>query len=614
MSQPLSQLSLSALERMRGQLEAKLSLFHSSFLAYHNRSPTPQECHPVEPAMKWYQAVSHEIARREEAAVQAKRREQTDHMRQGSHAGDFEDRLTRALTRNQISTVPQESCSLLNLFPGPAILELIVNWAQAKPEPLLCYQMTCSFLLSPRALFSSMLRDGAELQSTDISSSASWTTEFQAATAALLFCAQPLMQGGTFEEIAVLFLLTTSLLAITFGIVGSVLLNTRTQDVPIFVTIENMQWLLYLGFAFLVLALLSFFAQYVRTLRQVRALLEEEVWTLQMKLAESADAIRTGDVKEAQLHAEDIASMLPDNEVYIGGRAKGASEALQQLQLARKTKSGRHRIEVLALLSKRRHAGVALVSAVLWLEYFGLLPSEWEVVPVGRDAMLALACGFTAVSTLILAYQIIVLFPAGLVRPRVPIGSLRWPQAGECQPCTFLSGPANISSAGSTCPASLELRLCSGVSTRRLKAAPDVSCDVEWSYSIPGATLTLLCFSLGTLWLFHELIAQHTSRYASLQIEAKQKAPTERKKTTGAGRFLTRRMKAVGRSTFGNLRQRMHANKQASLRLRGAGGRGGGWRARLGRWASRSASHDPGPSGWGSSHVICPGFGVSFGT
>lgn len=42
--------------------------------------------------------------------------------------------------------------------------------------------------------------------------------------------------------------------------------------------------------------------------------------------------------------------MLPDNEVYIGGRAKGASEALQQLQLARKTKSGRHRIEVLALL------------------------------------------------------------------------------------------------------------------------------------------------------------------------------------------------------------------------------------------------------------------------
>lgn len=70
------------------------------------------------------------------------------------------------------------------------------------------------------------------------------------------------------------------------------------------------------------------------------------------------------------------------------------------------------------------------MSAVLWLEYFGLLPSEWEVVPVGRDAMLALACGFTAVSTLILAYQIIVLFPAGLVRPRV-VGNAGWEGRNE---------------------------------------------------------------------------------------------------------------------------------------------------------------------------------------
>ena len=320
-------------------------------------------------------------------------------------------------------------------------------------------------------------------------------------------------------------------------------------------------------------------------------MLEEEVDTLQQKLSESADAIVIGDVQEAQLHAEDIASMLPDDdEAFIGGRARGAVEALKQLQLARKAKHERHIIELPKFSSFVKTItlwlGVTIIAMYLWMKIGNMIPPEWDFLPFSGTLLHALAWAFLVLSVLVLSYEFTTLFPKGqealdhfkhylksvyvgllvviisclyipitkqalsvflcftrqcnsgtwyphsspmtsagtLLDATKNLGSLTQLReqaglAGTCQTCSFLSGPEFDSLLGThTCPPELASALCAGDTTSRLKESPDMSCDEMWPYYIPGSFLTLTCFTFGTLWLFYELVRQHTKRYASLKV------------------------------------------------------------------------------------------------
>lgn len=66
-----------------------------------------------------------------------------------------------------------------------------------------------------------------------------------------------------------LTLLTVAFLATTFGIIGSVLLGARTNEVYIGVTDDNMMWLIYLGLTAFVVAVISYSVTYIRTLSKV---------------------------------------------------------------------------------------------------------------------------------------------------------------------------------------------------------------------------------------------------------------------------------------------------------------------------------------------------------
>ena len=81
-------------------------------------------------------------------------------------------------------------------------------------------------------------------------------------------------------------------------------------------------------------------------------------------------------MQEAQLHAEDIATMLPeDDDAFIGGRAKGASEALRQLQLAKKAAHER----ALAALDPMSVTSVTSVTAVAPSLHWPLsIPRRWR--------------------------------------------------------------------------------------------------------------------------------------------------------------------------------------------------------------------------------------------
>jgi len=630
----LSKTSAADLLSMKEDLEARLARFQRAFHEKYGRSPNEAECAPAKPAMRWYKSVCKELCAREQSATRGKHDGASRDAAQ--QHGDF-DRVHAALTHQAQVAPPaarkKKRWKLSHFFPGPAMLELIINWAQYLQ------------------LFAAMLGEGAEISEKDVSSTASWTTDFQEAMSYFaifnidfdtvasqiqsyswtidldwrrkhvgLTIAVPLAMGiitvlliKSLDEIIVLCLLTIGVLAVMFGIIGSVLLNSRTNDTPIFVTNENMQWLSFAGLTLLIVAVICYFVRYVKTLRLVRRLLEDEVWNLQTKLAESADAIQAGDVQEAQLHAEDIASMLPDRDAFIGGSANSASEALEQLQNAKRAKEGRDHIIERPKLStfiktNLAWAGVTLIACILWLDYLEHLPADWEVIPVSSGVMQMLAIIFTVFSVLILLYQLITLSPRGqlfLLHAKykfksvyvgllvIASSSLYIPvtrqaltvfmcfqrdcdagswyplsspsdsfslssyistTSGACQSCEFLSGPTtDLSAATSTCPSQTQQQLCAAVSTRRLQDSPDLSCDEQWPYLIPSSVMTLLCFSLGTLWLYHELVAQHTKRYASLIIEEEDHRDTRTRKSHRA-RFLP-----------GGLRQRVAKFKQGAL-------------------------------------------------
>ena len=57
-----------------------------------------------------------------------------------------------------------------------------------------------------------------------------------------------------------------------------------TDDVYVGVTTDNMLWLIFVGLACLIIAITAYSVRYVRTLKKVRKLLEEEVDSLQNKV------------------------------------------------------------------------------------------------------------------------------------------------------------------------------------------------------------------------------------------------------------------------------------------------------------------------------------------
>jgi len=95
----------------------------------------------------------------------------------------------------------------------------------------------------------------------------------------------------------------------------------------------------------------------------------------------------------------------------------------------------------------------------------------------------------------------------------------------SCQECDWISGPA----AGNTCPSYLSTQLCPGSSSLRLTAAPQIDCNQQWAFYMPGSLLTLIMFTFGVPYMFYQLTNRHTAMYGDLKIyeDLPMKSPTK---------------------------------------------------------------------------------------
>ena len=53
---------------------------------------------------------------------------------------------------------------------------------------------------------------------------------------------------------------------------------------------------------------------------------------------------------------------------------------------------------------------VTVVAMLLWMEYYNYLPASWDV-PLGHETVYAMAWSFTALSALVLAYELLTISP-----------------------------------------------------------------------------------------------------------------------------------------------------------------------------------------------------------
>ena len=99
--------------------------------------------------------------------------------------------------------------------------------------------------------------------------------------------------------------------------------------------------------------------------------------------------------------------------------------------------------------------------------------------------------------------------------------------ADSCTACTWLgndrlaggASPANLTyGMGGACPAALSEALCPPSHSNRLSAAPQIDCDQQRAFLLPGALLTILMFTFGVPYVFYQLTRRHTSMYDSLDV------------------------------------------------------------------------------------------------
>ena len=101
--------------------------------------------------------------------------------------------------------------------------------------------------------------------------------------------------------------------------------------------------------------------------------------------------------------------------------------------------------------------------------------------------------------------------------------------AESCQPCSFLGAP-RVNSGGSSCPADLTTELCPPSQSLRLTAAPQIDCNQQWVFYIPGVLLTLCMITVGVPYMFYNLTHRHVAMYESLDIYEKNKAEEKKQK------------------------------------------------------------------------------------
>ena len=71
---------------------------------------------------------------------------------------------------------------------------------------------------------------------------------------------------------------------------------------------------------------------------------------------------------------------------------------------------------------------------------------------------------------------------------------------------------------GSSCPAHLAADLCPGGDSSRLASAPQIDCDQQLAFYLPGTLLTILMFTVGVPYLFYTITHRHTEFYDDLDI------------------------------------------------------------------------------------------------
>ena len=140
----------------------------------------------------------------------------------------------------------------------------------------------------------------------------------------------------------------------------------------------------------------------------------------------------------------------------------------------------------------------------------------------------------------------------------------------SCEACAFLSGPG----PDGKCPAAMAAALCPSMHSLRLVAAPQIDCEAQWPYYIPGAILTLLMFTVGLPYLFYMLTHRHVKMYESLPVYAKEEKPRGKARVSASGRFLGQTLGRSMSRRFGHHAAEVftwfEANDQWMRRVKGA--------------------------------------------